>query len=389
MRILIHAVAMRKQGGGSRHLHGFIEALGQLDKENDYLLCLDKRFPFKSSFDNIHTYPVEIHSQGQRFWWDQVVMPRFIKEQKIDLILAIFNFGCFRPPVPQIVFQRNSLFFCDDYLNTLRRFSLFNLNVRVRRLIARLTMRSSVSVVVPSESMRQMIHNYCSEISPEKTIVIPHAFELDYFNSNTPLSPQLKAKLDSAPPEAAKILYTSHLEPYKDMTTAIDLARQLLLSGKSFRLYLTLDERDDPTSFAALQERIAQLGLSEVIINLGRVPEQQIYQIYRQATIFFFSSLCESFGFPMKEALGSGLPIVAAETCINKEICGDAALYFPPRRADIAAAQLNQLLESPAQREELAAYARQRYEDTRLDWNTYTEKILALVADKVGSKYAS
>jgi len=40
--------------------------------------------------------------------------------------------------------------------------------------------------------------------------------------------------------------------------------------------------------------------------------------------------LCESFGFPLVEAMGARLPIVAADTPVNQEVCGKAAIYFPP-----------------------------------------------------------
>lgn len=387
MRILIHGIAMRKQGGGSRHLRGFISALGQLDRENEYLLYLNAGSPFESSFADIRVYPVEIHSQLHRLWWDQIIMPRLVHEQQIGLILAIFVFGCFRPPVPQIVFQRNSVYFCQNYLRTLCPLSRQSLAIRVRRQMARWTMQASQSIVVPSNAMRQMILRYCPEIPPERFSVIPHAFDLKHFCSGSALSATLQAKLEMAPPQTIRLLYVSHLEPHKDIATAIEVARLLTEAGEDFRLYLTMDRRDDPNAYDALQMRIRKTGLSERVINLGRVPEEEVYHLYQQCDIFLFPSLCESFGFPMKEALAMGLPIVAADTPINREMCGEAAYYFPPRDAKAAAWAVSKLIHDKGLREQMSDLARRQFATTTLDWHTYAKAILSLISRTIGGAY--
>ena len=84
MRVLIHGLAMYKRGGGSRHLEGLVQALGQLDPDSEYLLCLNSRFKFISPHPNITIYPIEIKSAFQRLWWDQVTLPRLVRERQVD-----------------------------------------------------------------------------------------------------------------------------------------------------------------------------------------------------------------------------------------------------------------------------------------------------------------
>jgi glycosyltransferase involved in cell wall biosynthesis len=43
-----------------------------------------------------------------------------------------------------------------------------------------------------------------------------------------------------------------------------------------------------------------------------------------------FTSLLETFGHPMLEAMLAGTPIIAADMPAMREIAGDIALYFPP-----------------------------------------------------------
>ena len=59
--------------------------------------------------------------------------------------------------------------------------------------------------------------------------------------------------------------------------------------------------------------------------------------------VLVFPSLTETFGFPLVEAMAVGVPVVAADTPIHREICGDAALYFEPGNPEDVCARLLEL----------------------------------------------
>jgi glycosyltransferase involved in cell wall biosynthesis len=60
-------------------------------------------------------------------------------------------------------------------------------------------------------------------------------------------------------------------------------------------------------------------------------------ELYRTSLLFVNASLGESFGFPLVEALAGGVPTLALDTPIAREICADAARYLPADIEDAAA----------------------------------------------------
>ena len=64
-------------------------------------------------------------------------------------------------------------------------------------------------------------------------------------------------------------------------------------------------------------------------MELGAVPYSQLHQVYRECSMYVAPAYAELFAHPLVEAMASGLPVVAADSAVHREICQDAALYFP------------------------------------------------------------
>src|SRR4030043_224653 len=62
------------------------------------------------------------------------------------------------------------------------------------------------------------------------------------------------------------------------------------------------------------------------ILFIGRIPDQDLVQIYNWAELFVYPSFFEGFGLPPLEAMSCGLPVIAFNTSSLKEVVGDAGI---------------------------------------------------------------
>jgi glycosyltransferase involved in cell wall biosynthesis len=81
---------------------------------------------------------------------------------------------------------------------------------------------------------------------------------------------------------------------------------------------------------------------------LGRVPVEQLVELYRTAAALVYPSLFEGFGIPIVEAFATGCPVAASNASSIPEVAGDAAVLFDPTSAEAIAAGVEQVLSNPA-----------------------------------------
>jgi glycosyltransferase involved in cell wall biosynthesis len=99
------------------------------------------------------------------------------------------------------------------------------------------------------------------------------------------------------------------------------------------------------------------------VLALGRVDEEELAWLYRHATLLLFPSLYEGFGFPLLEAMASGLPALVADIAPLRELGGEAAMYLPPQDPAAWAAAVKALTADEGERTRLAMAGRARAAD--------------------------
>ncbi len=108
---------------------------------------------------------------------------------------------------------------------------------------------------------------------------------------------------------------------------------------------------------------------------LGYVAEDELPGLTAGASAFVYPSLYEGFGFPVAQAMASGVPVITSNTSCLPEVAGAGALLVDPRSASEIRGAMEKLLESRELRQKLGAagLARAREE---FRWNVCARKSL-------------
>jgi glycosyltransferase involved in cell wall biosynthesis len=121
-------------------------------------------------------------------------------------------------------------------------------------------------------------------------------------------------------------LIVGTIEPRKNHAMVIDTFDRLWASGSRAKLMIfgRLGWRSD--DLARRIQRHPELGRRLLWLEAGTNSELDF--AYRHATALLFPSRCEGFGLPLVEAMLYGLPVLASDIPVFREIGGDYPRFF-------------------------------------------------------------
>jgi glycosyltransferase involved in cell wall biosynthesis len=397
MHLFINGLAA-SAGGGLTYIRNVIPHLAAVpDLQVTVALAPSLREEFRG-FTKVKFVEMEVPA-ARRFWYEQSTLPGIIQRCRADVLLSAGNFALRRSPVPQILLSRNSIYTSSDFYRDLlaRREYRMWLDTRLRGALAKRSIDWATVTVAPSEpfaaELRRWTHagvqgqaserakNRVAKIPEDKIRVIHHGFDRDEFiRDSTPLSAELENKLKAAE-SSLKLLFVSHYNYYRNFETlfrALPLLRDRC--GRPVKLVLTckLAAGENPGAYRteAAAGLVRELGVSDMLIELGSVPYSQLHQLYRRADIYVTPAYTETFAHPLVEAMASGLPVVASDLPVHREMCGDAAHYFPRFSAEALAERVAEVASSADLRKQLSTRGAERA--ATFSWKKHVEELLVL-----------
>jgi len=363
MRILIHAVAA-KMGGAGTYIRTLARELAQAP-EHDYLFLVpEAQAPAIRGLAPHISLLVNNLCGLRRLWFDQIELPRLLRRERIDVLFSTANFATFFCPCRQLLLVRNSLYFSMLYREHIlpRKNRRAQVAESLRRFLARCSARAADVVITPSQAMLYELQ----AAVPLRSAQVSH-----YGVDRKRFSP---APRPFAPQSVVRLLFTSLYAEHKNLGTLLRALPQL---DAKCRLITTCDpgweKIHNPIRAAdrALALELQQLGLLELT---GVLAGAALDQLYGRADIFVYPAVVESFGHPLLEAMAAGLPVVAADVPINRELCGEAALYFSPFDDADCARQLAALIADADARARLSRQGLQRVE--KFQWSSHVRVLL-------------
>jgi glycosyltransferase involved in cell wall biosynthesis len=382
LKIVINAVAA-KMGGAATYIGHFLRHLAQAAPDSEFLVFLPPATIEKHVGlpKNVRQIPTRIGHAAwwKRVWWEQVTLRHILRREKPDILFSSANFGMLQCPVPQLLLVRNALYFTSVYPQMFLSKYTFRWKVAfwLRRWLVCESVRSADLVMTPTQTMLDDLRRFV-EVPPAKALVNPYGQETREAGPGPGKMPTGNCRLGERGP--VRLLYVSLYLEHKNLTTLLKAMPLLNKKGaRRFRLTTTLDPNSEDAGWTvtgSTDRALASQGdIRDSLELVGLLGQTETQKLYSQADVFLFPSLTESFGFPMVEAMAHGLPIVAADTAVNREICQDAAVYFSPLDAADLAAQVDRVATDDSLRNKLSAAGLQRVA-TCFRWREHVERIL-------------
>lgn len=239
---------------------------------------------------------------GNSHFWEQCVLPFFFIGKKNYLVVSFTGLGSILirrkiMTIHDLAFLKNPAWYSRAYY-------------WYYRLMTPLAVKTSQHILTVSEFSKNEILRFYPFLNGEKISVVYNAIDRQLF----------KTCADVSQPEDRFILCVSSIDPRKNFARLIEACKdltgaKLYIVGKYNRIFNQQMELDTD---------------SDHIHFLGRVSDEELVRLYNQAVCFVFPSLYEGFGLPPLEAMACGCPVLVSDIPVEREVCGDAALYFNP-----------------------------------------------------------
>lgn len=367
MKIAINAISIIR-GGGLVVLRKLISGFLELAPDHEYHVIANSTLPdFEKTYPQVRVHRFE-WAEGNylKIWfWYVAVLPVWLARQHIDVL---FSKTCYLPlirPCRMVLLVQDAKYFHDSS-EFLKNCSITErIKFRLQRIWTHYSVRVADAVIVQSKALAERIIERIPSVQ-DHMVTIPHG--PGYLDG-----PETGVTRMRAPSDTLEVAYVALYRSYKNFDVLLRAFKILEARGIPVRLHLTLDVVDDEGARRVISEARA-MGVEDLIVNHGELQPERVSRLYRSAHVFVFPSVCESFGFPQVEAMAFGLPMLVADTQVNREICGDAASYFPANDEKRLAGLIEHLYRDRSEFTEASRRSRRRGRD--FDWSTAAARTL-------------
>ena len=314
-----------KHAGIGRYVENLVENVLALDKENEYVLFVNKDFKDKAENfkSKVKVVTVDIPHYSLK---EQIIFPFILAREKLDLVhfpafnLPVFYFGHYVVTIHDLIKHVSR-----GKETTTRWPGIYWLKYLGYRLVFAVVIRRAWTILVPSAFIKEeLIKNY--HLKPEKiTVTYEGVSKKESSEIKIPTADWAKKPY---------LLYVGNVYPHKNIVRLIEAVKLI----NSEKLPITLVVVCARSVFLEkLQEKIKELQAEKLVNLVGFVTDEELAGLYQRAVAFVFPSLMEGFGLPGLEAMAYGTPVLASAIPVFKEIYQEAAVYFDPQNPqDIA-----------------------------------------------------
>lgn len=299
-----------------------IRELQKLDTFNQYVIavgpgedvCLDETPNFK----------IEVLNSSNYFIWEQVLLPQLVKRYQADLLHCTSNTAPLFIKCP-LVLTLHDIIFMEDKIGK---------NASSYQKLGRIYRRFVVPRVLDKVSHVITVSNYEKANILKKYPNLSDKLSTVYNGVGAEFRPIRETNISELEQLGRENfwLFLGNTDPKKNMRNTLLAYAQYLESSAIKRRLLLLD-----TDEVVLDRLLTELSIEKIKSHVtiqGYIPHHELPEWYSYAFGSLYTSLRESFGLPLIEAMACETAVIGSNTSSIPEIAGDAIVYVDPTNAN-------------------------------------------------------
>ena len=348
--------------------------LQKMDHENEYFVFV-KPGPDRCVKDSEHVHVIEIDTPSYPLW-EQYALPKAAKKARVDLLHCTSNTAPIRCDIPLVLTLHDIIFLEPrDKQNK----SLYqNMGWLYRRLVVpRILDKCRRIITVSNFELNNIVGKL--NIPRQRMAMIYNGYN-DWFH---PLEDD-KEVYKKYIPEKGFLFFLGNTDPKKNTERTL-VAYSRYLERSNVKRPLLMADLDREYLNGIISRNHIE-NIREKIRMPGYIPNSDLPYIYNGAFAFLYTSLRESFGIPLLEAMACGTPVVTSNTSSMPEIGGQEAILVDPTRADDITNALIRLETDETFLQQQKSWGLRRAQ--LFSWRKTTEQLLELYQEVMRKKGA-
>lgn len=333
-------------GGGITHLNELLKSIDSTFLPVKEIIIWGGKSTLAKIQANNKTHfshqPLLDSTYSHRYFWQKYKLEKLAHQAKIDILFVPGGYypGKFRP---YVTMSQNLTPF-EPSTKKLYGLSLIRLRLFLLKLLQTSTFKSAAGTVFLSNYAKERVLN---QIPVKfKSVIVPHGVDSKFFRK--PRKQKEPNEYSSSKP--FKFLYISIIDMYKHQWTVLEAFSDL----KQRNLPVSIDFVGPSYKYALKKFHKAKANLdpeNRFSSYLGEKNHEELLKLLENYDGFIFASSCETFGLILLEGMAAGFPIACSNRSAMPEILKDAGFYFDPEAKQSIVNALEEMLNSPKERE--------------------------------------